>query len=190
MKRLLYFLLLIPFTINAQSPQNTDLTYTVKYYQSLTLHTNFTIPVVRYNINAPDNREQAYGKVTMFNSIGTGINLSYGALKVKSPKNNVSDKDDELDFTNLIGLNAGILFSVVNDTKESKNIFAGVIGLSILDVSIGWGYEFGDIPDGLEGHFFTVTYGLPIHKLFKKGSVVLYKDELKNDANFKWVYGN
>lgn len=165
--------------------QGDNVTYNVNSYRSLALHTNFTVPIVRFDINDASSTSSAYGKVSMFNSVGAGINLSYGRVTEKVPTIKTSDDAVERDFANLIAIQGGVLFSVAGDSEEPKNVFSAIIGVTILDFSVGWGYEFGDIPEGLDGHFFTVSYSVPLQKLFNKGYLFIWKKKLENKSNLK-----
>jgi hypothetical protein len=71
-----------------------------------------------------------------------------------------------------------VLFSAGGDEEGAKNVFAPTINLSVLDFQIGVGRELGDISEGQQRTFFTLSYAIPLYKLIKKSyRVWMRKDD-------------
>lgn len=132
-------------------------------YKTRIWSTNFSVPLVRFNlVNSDDTKE---GDVLLFNSIGAGIGYYWGRLE------RTRDSDGEIvneEFSNTIGINAGALFSA-GTGDDVKNVFAPVINLSALDFQAGVGYELGTMAKGQNRLFLTLSYAIPLYKLTKKG---------------------
>jgi hypothetical protein len=144
-------------------------------FESFVLNTDFIIPMVKFNVLKEPDQGQV-GTVSLFNSVGAGLSLSYGRLTVKYKDDNwtVIDREDPYDFKNYISLQAGILFSTSTD-QEVRTSFAPVITLVALDLSVGWGYEFGYRGTDYNGRFWVISYNIPLRKLYSKGMLALGK---------------
>jgi hypothetical protein len=168
------FLLLASFDLFSQETttvDNTELQVEIKTSNVITLNTNFILPITRFNFYKKTTNNE-YGKLQMFNSIGAGIGFNYGSLTETMEIGSKNDKIEQK-FANAIGIQFGILFAMDSQNGEPKNVFAPTVAISILDFQIGYGYELGTKEDNISGHFVTISYGIPIQKLTKKGTLIL-----------------
>lgn len=149
----------------------------VNVYKAAVLTTNFTLPMVRVNLldNNPPNATNAKVNTSFFNSIGAGLNLSWGELKetLDDQGNSAS-----VDFSNDIGIELGALFAANTGSgktdgsdkgSQPNTIFAVMAGLSVLNFQVGIGHEFGSLPEGQKRTFFTLSYSIPLSTLINGG---------------------
>ena len=155
--------------------QNTPASPNVRISNSnvLTLNSNFILPITRFNFYT-DDANSDYGKLLLFNSLGAGLSLNYGRLTETVEEGSQNENIDQK-FANAIGLQLGVLFSADLSKENPSNVFAPTVSLSILDFQIGWGFELGTRQPIETRHFVTVSYGIPIQKLTKKGTWTLLK---------------
>jgi hypothetical protein len=152
---------------------------TVEKYRAFFMTTNFVIPLVRFNILNKASQTTSIGNVALFNSVGAGLDLSLGRLIVT--KNN-STGDEDLEFSNRIGLQIGVLFAANSSAGTNANVFAPTIGITLLNFQIGAGYELGTTGTGETKFFATVAYGIPLAKLIDGGywEIARWKRHKKN----------
>ena len=153
-------------------------------FNATAITTNFTIPLLRFNrLNAATRAlEDRIGNVSFFNSVGAGVCLSIGTLKV------VTDAESRIidrEMINTIGLQLGFLFSSNTSQGTSQNVFAPTLSLSLLNLQLGVGYELGKRGLNEEKAFLTVAYGIPIAKLIRGGFFVFQRSPspIKNNAS-------
>jgi len=148
------------------------------------LNSNITIPATKFFIadpipNSLDGGEEPKGFLELFSSIGVGFSFNYGKA---SFKRNVDTKElinNETTFSNLIGLQFGVLYSskLSMDNQNNLNDFSLYTGLNILDIQVGAGYELGVRRPNASRWFISVAYGIPLYKLTGKGSFIFTKKE-------------
>lgn len=152
----------------------------IKEYKAQVLSTNFTIPIIRFNVidkksnGAPDDRK---GSVSFFNSIGAGIGYYWGRIT------EVTDKDGKVissEMDNTFGIQAGFLFAANSSGSNNTNIFALTAGISVLNFQLGYGYEFGTIGVNDKRGFMTLAYGIPVSKLIRGGFYKVKSSELSS----------
>jgi hypothetical protein len=134
------------------------------------LSSNFNIPTVQYLPYTKDAKKlkDASGSVSFFNSIGAGISISKADFKILASK----DDTTGYDIKNQVGLQIGFLFSRSGGQTTDINRFAFHTGISILDVQVGIGKEFGNISKDFNRVFYTISYAIPLSKFSKKSSLV------------------
>ena len=161
--------------INNKQPNST----TYKYKVTM-INTNFTVPIVRFNLTSNDGKTKKDGDILLFNSIGAGVGMSYGNLE-----RTTDDKGEIInnDFTSSFGIHFGFLFSASSSSTENKNVFAPTISLSVLDFQLGYGYEMGTRDEFQKRHFFTIAYAIPISKLIKSKYYIRAASKGYNDLN-------
>lgn len=137
--------------------KNTTLTYATSIWS-----TNFNIPLIRFNLIRADNFKK--GDLLIFSSIGAGIGKSWGHLE--RTRDNRGEIVNE-EFSSTFGIHLGALFSA-SSGEDNKNVFAPTFNLSILDFQIGTGFELGTILPNQRRLFITLSYGIPLYKLFKR----------------------
>ena len=144
-----------------------------QFERVLTLNTNFTVPIGRYNfLENVSEEDRASGRMNIFNSVGAGISINLG--KITALRYFVDGiEHHERNLFNAIGLQLGFLFSVEDQAEQRITVFAPTVSLLLLDFQIGWGYEFGSKEIDETGHFMTISYGVPLQKLSAKGSWIL-----------------
>jgi hypothetical protein len=145
------------FKAEKDALKNTTLTY-----RNTIWSTNFSIPLVRFNFVEGDDKKQ--GDILLFNSIGAGIGWYKGRLE-RTRDNNGEIVNEE--FSNSWGFNLGALFSA-GTGEDSKNVFAPVINFSALDFQVGVGVELGTLTANQKREFITLSYAIPLYKLFKR----------------------
>lgn len=150
-------------------------------YNGWALNSNLNSPIVRFNIESFRAYREKLGSIEYFGSAGAGIGISYGKIKIKtnsttSIRNNPSD-ENEIQMRNLIGFNAGFIFSKSGDELTKRTIFAPVICFQLLDFQIGYGYELGDVANTAHRSFITISYGISINKLTDAGSFLISRPE-------------
>jgi hypothetical protein len=154
-------------------PASTTYSYDVKM-----VNTNFTIPIVRFNI--ANSKSPKEGDVLLFNSIGAGVGISWGEL---AKTTDASGETINTDYTNWFGLHFGVLFSAGSSGGENKNIFAPTISASFLDFQLGVGYEMGTIAPAQTKFFLTLAYAIPLSKLIKGKYYILKSSRGYNSKN-------
>lgn len=148
--------------INEFNAEKQALKNTTLVYASTVISTNFSIPLVRFNFVEGDSQKQ--GDILLFNSIGAGIGIYRGRLE------RTRDKDGDIineEFSNRFGASIGALFSA-GTGEDVKNVFAPVLNMALLDFQIGFGVELGQLAPNQKREFVTLSYSIPLYKLFKK----------------------
>ncbi|TVZ14337.1 hypothetical protein [Maribacter sp. MAR_2009_72] len=166
-KAVILLIMLMTLTSYSQSLSVTE------YKNSKVLNTNFTVPLVRFNFIDDTADELAKGNVTFFSSVGAGISYNLGRLYQTTDGNS---KITDNEFNNIIGVQAGFLFSAKTGTTPT-NIFALTAGINILDFHVGYGYELGTIEENQKRGFLTISYSIPVSKLTKAGLYIINKGE-------------
>lgn len=137
--------------------RNTTLTYKTSIWS-----TNFNIPLVRFNRVENDNTK--HGDILVFNSIGAGLGYYLGRLeRTRDDRGEIVNEE----FSNSFGITLGALFSA-GTGEDTKNVFAPTLNISTLDFQVGYGYELGNLSQSQRKGFFTLSYAIPLYKLFKK----------------------
>ena len=145
------------FKAEKEALKNTTLTY-----KSQIISTNFTIPLVRFNFIENDSSKQ--GDILLFTSIGAGIGYYWGRLE--RTRDNTGEIISE-EFSNSFGVSLGALFSA-GTGEDTKNVFAPILNVSMLDFQIGIGTELGTKAANQKREFITLSYSIPLYKLFRK----------------------
>lgn len=148
--------------INKLNAEKFALRNTTLTYKSTIISTNFTIPLVRFNFVEGDNTKQ--GDILLFNSIGAGIGYYMGRLE------RTRDNEGEIineEFSNTLGASIGAIFSA-GTGEDTKNVFAPVFNIALLDFQLGIGVELGTLSEFQKREFVTLSYSIPLYKLFKK----------------------
>jgi len=144
-------------------------------YSANVLNTNFIVPLVRINMlsNNPQNATNSNVSTSYFNSVGAGVNYSWGELDETLDKNG---NTASADYYNHYGIHAGFIFaantaagsstttsaSTSNTTTQSGTIFAVVAAFTFYNFQVGTGYDFGSVPVGQKRLFFTLNYAIPV----------------------------
>jgi hypothetical protein len=142
---------------------------TVATYKRTILNSNFTIPVARFDIIKPQYDtagnliSDTKGSISLFSSFGFGIGVCGGRSDVTRDSSGIIIDES---FSNTFGAYLGILYQATTG-EDQRNVFAPTFSLSILDVQVGIGYDYGKVPLNQERTFITVSYGIPLFKLFK-----------------------
>lgn len=142
---------------------------TVATYKRTIVNTNFTIPVARFDITKPEYDSSGNlisdtkGSISLFSSFGFGIGICGGRSEVTRDSNGIIIDDS---FSNTFGVYLGVLYQATTGENQ-KNVFAPTLSLSVLDIQVGIGYDYGKVPQNQERTFITVSYGIPLFKLFK-----------------------
>lgn len=133
-------------------------------YKAHIWNTNFTIPIVRFNVVNDSIGTDREGDVALFNSIGAGLSYSMGRItEIRDANGEIIDTK----FENTFGASLGVLFSASSTEGANRNVFAPAFSLNVLDIQFGYGIELGTRSPGQERGFFTVAYAIPLYKLFK-----------------------
>ncbi|OYU79953.1 MAG: hypothetical protein CFE23_11910 [Flavobacterium sp. BFFFF1] len=154
--------------INGMLATDRLLSNTKAVYKRSLITTNFNIPIARFDAYKPEYNNgslvsSAKGNVSLFSSIGAGFGISLGRATVS--RNSEGKVIDE-EFSNTLGFFLGVLYE--SGTGDNpKNVFAPTLSIAILDFQVGVGYEYGKIEANQERPFVTISYGIPIYKLFK-----------------------
>ena len=153
-------------------------------YKATAITTNFTVPLLRFNRLDATGRaiEGRMGNVAFFNSIGAGIGISGGTLKiVTDDQSRIIDRE----MINTLGFQLGFIFSANSSAGTNQNVFAPTIGITILNFQIGYGYELGNRGQNVHKGFYTLAYGIPVSKLIRGGFYVYRRtqDPVKNNAS-------
>jgi hypothetical protein len=167
--------------INEYKAEKAALKNTTLTYGTQILSTNFSIPLVRFNFVTDDDTKQ--GDILLFTSIGAGVGYYWGQLE--RTRDNTGEVINE-DFRNRFGINLGFLFSA-GTGEDTKNVFAPVLNLAVLDFQIGLGIELGTRSPNQKREFITLSYAIPIYKLFKKSYKIYAMDKLPGEMNHKTV---
>lgn len=152
------------------------------------LNSGINLPAAKFHLTEQTIDDDSKGFLELFSSFGVGLSINYGDAKFTQDLDNMSIIEDRTEFTNLIGLQCGVLFSSkVSEIDQTQlNVFALYAGLNVLDLQIGGGREFGSRIENSNGWFLSVSYGIPIYKisgtgsyLFKKSKPVQAKSEME-----------
>lgn len=153
---------------------------TIATYRRTIVTTNFTIPVARFDINKPQYDSNGSligdtkGSISLFTSFGFGIGICGGRSEITRDSNGVIIDDS---FSNTLGIYLGLLYQA-STGENPRNVFAPTLSLSILDIQVGVGYDYGKVPTTQERYFVTVSYGIPLYKLFRTNHRV-WLDEIE-----------
>jgi hypothetical protein len=179
---------------NENSGTGTSAGTTINKYHAKVLNTNFTIPLVRFNFltNNPKNATNSLVSTSYFNSVGAGINFSWGELDQTL---DVAGNSVSVDYYNHFGFQLGFLFaansssgssgttSATTITNQASNVFAIVGAFSLLNFQIGAGYEFGSLPTGQKRVFGTISYAIPMAVLIDGGYEIIKKTLIPPPSN-------
>lgn len=111
--------------------------------------------------------------------MGEGFSINRGTEKYGITKDsNLINKD--ISFSNLIGLQAGLLFSSKIINQQSISSFAIYRCLNILDLQLGIGHKFGYTSANQRRTFISVSYGIPISKLDPASSYMIKSKHVVN----------
>jgi len=129
----------------------------------------------------PDLDPEVKGYLELFSSFGVGFSLNYGNALFRQDVDTGELLDDETIFTNLIGVQVGVLYSSKLDEQKqnSVNEFSLYSGFNILDLQLGVGYELGARRKNTTRWFVSIAYGIPIYKLTGKGSYIFKKKKMQ-----------
>jgi len=157
-----------------------------KRYTASVLSTNFTVPLVRVNfLNNKASGSNALASTSFLNAAGAGFTYAWGEIDQTLDKTgNVASTS----FNNQFGFQLGFLFaantasgssstttaSTTTTTTQSSAIFAIMAGVSILNIQIGGGYEFGTLSTGQKRGFMTIAYAIPISSLVSGGYKIFH----------------
>ena len=173
------FLILFNYSYS-QDPQTVISTQ----FRAWVLNTDFNLPAIRFTPFYPAYREKNHsmGRLSVFNSVGAGFSLNRGIftelVDAQNPEEVISSQ-----MKNRFGVHLGMLFSYPNDSLKSF-VFAPTLGLQLLDIQFGWGYELGTIQTGERRMFYTLAYRIPIKKLYNI-SYIRMKQRSKKDKKKK-----
>lgn len=177
--QLTLFLLALGILSNAQVIQTLELSKE----KCWVLNSNLNLPATKFHfvnnsmsLEEPDKEVKGY--LELFTSFGIGLSLNYGNAIFKKNVNSEDSENIQTDFSNLIGIQVGVLYSSKStDDQEngSVNEFSIYGGINILDIQLGVGYEYGARRSDASRWFVSVSYGIPIYKLTGRGSHVLRK---------------
>ena len=149
----------------SQTPTSTG--NTSEEFDAAFLTTNFTVPILRFNLLNKGSQTTSTGNVALFNSVGAGLSFNIGRLTVtRDPTTNLIT---EQEFFTRIGLQLGCLFAASNSSSGSSNVFAPTLSLTVVNFQIGGGYELGDVDNNHSKFFISLAYGIPLAKLVPGG---------------------
>jgi len=149
------------------------------------INSSLNLPAAKFHLadrkNLRDSSKDAKGHLELFSSFGIGLSLNYGEAIFKRDLETGNLINGETDFTNLIGLQFGVLYSSKISEDEDNNIneFSLYGGVNILDIQVGIGYEYGARRYDATRWFVSIAYGIPIYKLTGKGSHVIKRKVLE-----------
>ncbi len=153
---------------------------TTTEYKAKVVSTNFTIPIIRFNVIDPAKvrTSDKLGNVSFFNSIGAGIGYYFGRLTETT-----DDKGEVIntELNNTFGIQTGFLFAANSNSSSQNNIFAFNISMSLLNFQVGYGYELGTVGTNEKRGFMTLAYGIPLYKLAKGGFYTVAKSSVEQD---------
>ncbi|RYG15161.1 MAG: hypothetical protein EOO07_16035 [Chitinophagaceae bacterium] len=161
---------------------------TIATYKRTIVTTNFTIPVARFDINKPQYDDSgnligdSKGSISLFTSFGFGVGICGGRSEITRDSNGVIIDDS---FSNTLGIYLGLLYQA-STGENLRNVFAPTLSLSILDIQVGVGYDYGKVPTTQERYFVTVSYGIPLYKLFRSNHRV-WLDDIKSPIAVKRI---
>ncbi len=164
MKTFLLTFSLLNFSLFICAQQTT--TVIKNEFSAWILNTDFNLPAIRFNTFLPNekNSTSSIGRLSVFNSVGAGISINKGLfteLRDAKEEGNILSTQ----MRNRFGFHLGMLFSYPNDSLKSF-VFAPTIGLQILDIQFGMGYELGTIQRDENRLFYTLAYRIPLKKLY------------------------
>lgn len=144
-------------------------------YRAWVLNTDFNLPAIRFNTYRTKYKESSgsLGRLSVFNSVGAGISLNHGHFTELHDANDPS-KILNSHMRNQFGLHKGMLFSYPNDSTKNF-VFAPTVGIQLLDIQFGTGYELGTIQHGESRIFYTLAYRIPIKKLYNLSYIRMKK---------------
>ena len=178
--RILLLLLILPHFLLSQVTVTTESFSENRWI----LNSNITILATKFFIADPtpstlDDPSEPKGFLELFSSIGVGFSFNYGKASFKRNVDTQELINDETIFSNLIGLQVGVLYSskLSMDNQNNLNDFSLYTGLNILDLQVGAGYELGTRRPNASRWFISVAYGIPLYKLTGKGSFIFTKKE-------------
>lgn len=146
--------------------------------KSTVLTSNFTVPVVRFNfLDKNQSAERKEGNVSLFNSIGAGININRGRLTTVTDNANEEVSNE---FKNIVGGQFGVLFSSNAASSNGSNIFALTFGVTLLNFQVGYGIELGTLAANEKRGFMTIAYGIPLSSLVKGAFHVIKTSPITN----------
>lgn len=149
--------------VSSLDAQNLALINTILIYKATISNTNFTIPIVRFNLNKNPS-SNAEGNISLFTSVGAGVGISWGRMEVT--RDHLGQITNE-EYSNTVGFHLGALFSA-GTGEDTKNVFAPTFNVSLLDFQVGVGYELGTVDENQRRTFFTISYAIPLYKLVRK----------------------
>ena len=147
------------------------------------LNTNINLPAARFHLVDNNSDIEEKGFLELFSSFGVGISMNYGKAKFVRDLANDRILEEFTEFSNIVGLQAGVLYSsqVGGFDASTINSFSIYGGINILDLQLGGGYEFGSRFEESNGWFLAVSYGIPVYKLTGDGSY-MFKKRKKNKS--------
>jgi hypothetical protein len=138
-------------------------------YRRTILTTNFNIPIAKFDVTKPvydaegNNISDSKGNISLFSFVGAGFGIAGGRSTVtRDSEGKVIDED----FSNTFGVYFGVLYQA-GTGENPRNVFAPTLNLNLLDFQLGVGYDYGSITPEQTRYFVTVSYGIPLAKLFK-----------------------
>lgn len=151
------------------------------------INSSINLPTVKFHLadSEPDglinDDSDPRGYLELFSSFGVGFSLNYGNTDFKRDVSNSMILSDETQFSNIVGVQIGVLYSSkLNETKEeSVNEFSIYSGINVLDLQLGFGFELGERRPNATRWFFSLAYGISINKLTGKGSHIFKKRRKK-----------
>jgi len=141
------------------------------------INSNLNVPAAKFHLAKISQPDGAKGFLEIFSSFGVGMSLNYGTAIFQRDVVNNKILQSKTEFYNIVGLQAGVLYSskLANDFSSNVNDFAIYIGLNILDLQVGVGYELGTKRLDSNGWFVSLSYGIPFYKITGAGSFILPK---------------
>lgn len=159
-------------------------------FNAAVLSTNFTIPLVRVNfLNSKVSGSNALVSTSFLNAAGAGLNYSWGEIDQTVDK---TGSIASTSFINRFGFQLGFLFAAntasgstatttattTTTSTQSTAVFAIMGGISILNIQIGGGYEFGTLATGQKRGFMTIAYAIPISTLVNGGYKICHSSPI------------
>ncbi|MEM7161649.1 MAG: hypothetical protein AAF487_04335 [Bacteroidota bacterium] len=175
MTKLFYLFLFLKLCLVGSSQNVTEVIQ--ENYSAWVLNTDFNLPAIRFNTfeQSKAGERQSLGRLSVFNSVGAGISVNRGfftEIKSADHKEHVINTQ----MKNRFGLHMGMLFSYPNDSTKNF-VFAPTLGLQILDIQFGMGYELGTIQVGENRLFYTLAYRIPIKKLYNLSYIRMKRNQ-------------
>lgn len=156
------------------------------------INSSINLPAAKFHVATPSTDAldltidpEVKGYLELFSSFGVGFSLNYGNALFKKDVDTGKLLSDETIFTNLVGVQVGVLYSSkLDDQKQnSVNEFSLYCGFNILDLQLGVGYEFGVRRKNTTRWFVSIAYGIPIYKLTGKGSYIFKRKKEQQVAS-------